>query len=160
MASPSSTVPSHRPRNPEPLGIALEFLRTIWAVDHGLARMSTAMERAIGVTGPQRLAVRLIGRAPGIGPAELATLLHVHRSAATGIVKRLEAKGLVAREVHPGDSRRLTLSLTPRGQEIDRDDRGTIESRVRQVLAASSADETAAAVRVLERLAGALSVSD
>jgi DNA-binding MarR family transcriptional regulator len=141
-----------------PLGPALEFLRTVWAVDHGLGRLSARMERTLGVTGPQRLAIRLIGRGNGIGPAELADLLHVHRSAATGIVRRLEAKKLVARRVHPEDARRWVLSLTEVGRSLDRDDRGTIESRVRQVLAASSPDETAAAARLLERLAGAFAV--
>jgi DNA-binding MarR family transcriptional regulator len=148
------------PAATEPLGPALEFLRTLWAVDHGLARLSTRMKRTIGATGPQRLAIRLIARTRGIGPGELASLLHVHRSAATGIVKRLEASRLVAREVHPRDSRRWVLSLTAAGRAIDRGDRGTIEARVRQVLASSSAAETATAVRVLDRLAGALAVED
>lgn len=141
-----------------PLSAALEFLRTVWAVDHGLGRLSARMERDLGVTGPQRLAIRLIARSNGIGPGELADLLHVHRSAATGIVRRLEAKRLVARHPHPADARRLVLSLTVTGRSLDRDDKGTIEARVRQVLAASSPDETAAAARLLERLAGAFAV--
>lgn len=160
MRSIDQSKTSRRPLATEPLGPALKFLRTLWAVDHGLARLSTRMKRTIGATGPQRLAIRLIGRTRGIGPAELAGLLHVHRSAATGIVQRLEAGKLVSREVHPEDSRRWVLSLTSAGQRIDRDDRGTIEARVRQVLADSSAEETSAAVRVLERLAGALNVED
>jgi DNA-binding MarR family transcriptional regulator len=160
MRSLDQATTRQKPSNTEPLGPALEFLRTLWAVDHGLARLSTRMKRTIGATGPQRLAIRLIGRTRGIGPAELANLLHVHRSAATGIVQRLEASKLVTRETHPGDSRRWVLSLTPAGEKIDRDDRGTIEARVRQVLASSSAEETTAAVRVLDRLAGALAVED
>jgi DNA-binding MarR family transcriptional regulator len=158
MRSADQTSARQKPANTEPLGPALEFLRTLWAVDHGLARLSTRMKRTIGATGPQRLAIRLIGRTRGIGPAELANLLHVHRSAATGIVQRLEARGLLTREVHPRDSRRLILSLTAAGQKVDRDDRGTIEARVRQVLASCSAEEIASAVRLLDRLAGALAV--
>jgi len=160
MRSADQPPARQKPPSTEPLGPALEFLRTLWAVDHGLARLSTRMKRTIGATGPQRLAIRLIGRTRGIGPAELANLLHVHRSAATGIVQRLEARGLLTREVHPRDSRRLLLFLTPAGQKVDRNDRGTIEARVRQVLANSSAEETTAAVRVLDRLAGALAVED
>jgi DNA-binding MarR family transcriptional regulator len=146
--------------DPAPFGSALGFLRGVWAVDHGLARMSSLMERTLGVTGPQRLAIRLIGRSQGIGPAELADLMHVHRSAATGIVRRLEGKKLVARRTHPADARRWILSLTTAGQKIDQEDVGTIESRVRQVLAVSSSEEIAATMRVLERLAGALSVAE
>lgn len=151
---------SSRPREIDSLGPALAFLRTLWSVDHRMAQLSARMKRTIGATGPQRLAIRLIGRVSGIGPAELATLLHVHRSAATGIVQRLEAGRLVTRRAHPEDSRRWVLSLTPAGRRIDRDERGTIEACVRRVLASSSAVETAAAIRVLERLAGALSEED
>lgn len=61
--------------------------------------MSARMEGRLGVTGPQRLAIRIMARREGIGPADLALLLHVHRSAATGLVRRLEAKGLIRREV-------------------------------------------------------------
>lgn len=158
----SPTRRSTGPRSPrnDSLGSALAFLRTLWAVDHGMARLSARMKRSIGATGPQRLALRLIGRSEGIGPAELATLLHVHRSAATGIVQRLEAGKLVTRRAHPEDSRRWVLSLTPAGRRIDRNERGTIEASVRRVLASSSPTETAAAVRILERLARDLGRED
>jgi len=158
--SPTRRSTSPRPAEADSLGSALAFLRTLWAVDHGMAQLSARMKRSIGATGPQRLALRLIGRSEGIGPAELASLLHVHRSAATGIVQRLEAGRLVARRIHPEDSRRWVLSLTPAGRRIDRRQRGTIEACVRRVLARSSAAEAAAAVRILERLAGALARED
>jgi MarR family transcriptional regulator, organic hydroperoxide resistance regulator len=143
-----------------PLGPALEFLRTLWAVDQGLGQMSARMERDLGVTGPQRLALRIIARRPGIGPAELAVMLHVHRSASTGIIRRLEAKQLVAREAHPLDARRWVLKLTAAGRRADLADRGTIEARVRQVLEDSDGREVEAVTRVLERLSGALRVLD
>ncbi len=137
----------------------LEFLRSLWAVDHGLALVSKRMERTLGVTGPQRLAVRLIGQRPGIGPADLADLLHVDRGASTGLVQRLELKGLVQRLRHPGDGRRWSLTLTERGRQVDRLDQGTIEALVRQVLEAAAAEDVRAASHLLRQLIGALQVS-
>ncbi|MCM2332610.1 MAG: MarR family transcriptional regulator [Anaeromyxobacteraceae bacterium] len=134
----------------------LELLRALWAIDHGLAQVSKRMERTLGVTGPQRLAVRLIGQRPGIGPADLADLLHVDRGASTGLVQRLELKGLVQRLRHPGDGRRWSLSLTERGRQVDRLDHGTIEALVRQVLETAAAEEVRAASRLLRQLIGAL----
>ena len=142
------------------LGPGIEFLRTLWAVDHGLAQLSAKMEAELGVTGLQRLALRIIGCRRGIGPAELSLQLHVHRSVATGLVRRLEAKRLVRRQPDPSDARRWQLELTPGGHRLDCLEKGTIESRVRRVLADSSVEEYAAARRLLERLAGALSVHD
>jgi len=143
-----------------PLGVALEFLRQLWAVDHGLAQLSKRMERLFGVTGPQRLAVRIMGRRPGIAPGELAALLHVERGAATGLLKRLASKRLITRVQDRTDARRWHLSLTPEGRRIDRIDRGTIEAQVRQVLEGSTPEEVASAARVMARLTRALSTGD
>jgi hypothetical protein len=43
-----------------PLGGPIDFLRLIWAVDHALQRRSKSMAATIGITGPQRLVIRII----------------------------------------------------------------------------------------------------
>jgi DNA-binding MarR family transcriptional regulator len=151
-----STRSTSKARASKPLGVTLEFLRRLWAVDHGLAQVSKAMDKAIGVTGPQRLAVRLIGRRPGIGPAELADLLHVGRGAATGLLKRLEQRGCIRRVLDSRDARRWHLHLTTAGRRVDRVNRGTIEARVTTVLQASDPRDVAAAARVLDALVRSL----
>lgn len=130
----------------------MEFLRALWAVDHGLAVLSARMERSVGVTGPQRLALRVIGARDGMGPAQLAQQLHVHRSAAGGIVKRLEAKGLITRLPDPVDGRRWCLALTPAGRRIEALQHGTIEALMAKVLRDSTPAEQTGARRVLDRL--------
>jgi DNA-binding MarR family transcriptional regulator len=139
------------------LGAAMEFMRLIWAMDHALHRASKRMELTIGVTGPQRLVLRIIGRFPGIPAGHLARLLHVHPSTLTGVLRRVERSGLIRRRPDPRDGRRSFLGLTARGRELDRTLHGTIEEVVQRVLAATSAAELMAARRVLERLTTALS---
>src|ERR1700761_877276 len=85
----------------ESLGEVLEFMRLLWAVDHALQSNSKRMETALGVTGPQRLVIRLVGQRPGISAGELAELLHVHPSTLTGILSRLEQRGAVVRKPDP-----------------------------------------------------------
>ena len=46
--------------------LVLEFIRRMWAVDHELQRVSKRMVSRIGLTAPQRLAVRFIGRHSGV----------------------------------------------------------------------------------------------
>jgi hypothetical protein len=53
------------------LGRALDFMRLLWAVEHGIGRISRHMEQALGLTGPQRLVVRLLGQRPGISAGAL-----------------------------------------------------------------------------------------
>src|SRR3989440_12137869 len=49
-----------------PLGAVLDFMRLLWAVDHSLQSASKRMESVFGITGPQRLGVRIVGGVPGI----------------------------------------------------------------------------------------------
>lgn len=112
----------------------LTFLRILWGLGHALERRSKAMERTLGVTGPQRLAVRMVGLHPGIHPRDLAMLLCVHPSTLTGILQRLVDAGFVAREVDPIDGRRARLYLTPAGEGVDAATAGTVEDAVRKAL--------------------------
>src|SRR5678816_1894070 len=101
------------------LGNVLDFMRVLWAVDHGLEAASKRMEARVGVTGPQRFVIRMVGRFPGVSAGRLAEILHLHPSTLTGILKRLETRGLIARHVDPSDGRRALFELTPRGARLD-----------------------------------------
>jgi DNA-binding MarR family transcriptional regulator len=139
-----------------PLGPAVDFLRLLWAVDHGLQSASKRMAGSLGVTGPQRLVIRIVGRIPGISPGDLAEILHVHPSTLTGVLTRLVDHGLLARRGDPGDRRRMILTLTDKGRAINRSTAGTVEAGVRRMLSSMSAADLAASERVLRRLAADL----
>ena len=138
---------------PDPV---LEFLRLMWAVDHELHRVSKAMIGRLGLTAPQRLAVRFVGRQPSLTPGQLAELLHLDPGTVSGIVKRLETSGLVTRVRSGGDTRRMHLTLTAKGQTVNRRTRGTVEAAARRTLDEVSSADLAAASRVLRRLAAHL----
>jgi MarR family transcriptional regulator, organic hydroperoxide resistance regulator len=142
---------------PGSLGRTLDFMRLLWAVDHGLTRISRKMQRTKGVTGPQRLVVRVVGRRPGISAGELAQTLHLHPSTLTEVLRRLGERGFLERTSDPGDARRLMFRLTRKGRALDASRSGTVEARVRVALASLSAPDLAAATRVLARIASVLS---
>jgi DNA-binding MarR family transcriptional regulator len=139
-----------------PLGEVLDFLRWLWAVDHGLERAGCRMETRLGVTGPQRLVIRLVGRFPGIRPGRLAAIMHLHPSTVSGLLARLERRGLVVRRPDPRDGRRVRLGLSARGRALDVPAEGTIEAAVAKVLTSFPPSRIAAAREVLGALAGAL----
>jgi DNA-binding MarR family transcriptional regulator len=134
----------------------LQFMRVIWALDHELERVSKRMEASHGLTIAQRMTLLLIGRQPDASAAQLAALMHVHAGTMSGILKRLEAGGFIARSGHESDARRHVLTVTPRGLKANRERRGTFENTIRELLAASPASEIAATERVLTRLAALL----
>jgi DNA-binding MarR family transcriptional regulator len=137
-------------RAPDPI---LEFIRRIWAVDHELQRVSKRMVDRIGLTAPQRLAVRFIGRHSGVTLGRLAELLHLHAGTVTGITRRLEELGLVVQTRGEEDTRRRHLSLTAKGRLVDRRRKGTVEAAVRRTASAVTAKELATAAAVMDVLA-------
>jgi DNA-binding MarR family transcriptional regulator len=139
--------------DPVPLDPALDLMRLMWAVDHQLQSVSKRMLRQIGLTAPQRLAVRFIGREPGLTPGALAMLLHLHPGTVSGIVRRLEGAGLVTRRRSREDTRRIHLELTPAGQRLNRRRKGTVEAAVRRAIAALSPAHVSAAEVLMKQLA-------
>ena len=99
---------------------SLDFLQCLWRTSHALERRSRRMEKAIGLTAPQRLVLRVLGRFPGMTAGQLARALHVDPGTLSASVRRLEARGLVERRRDPVDTRRVTLGLTRQGRALDK----------------------------------------
>ncbi len=131
-------------------------MQLLWAVVHGLQSTSKRMTAALGVTGPQRLVLRVLGLFPGLSAGDLASVLHVHPSTLTGVLQRLVAQRWLLRVEDPGDRRRAVLRLTARGARVNAVVGGTVESAVAAALDVVSNRDRAATMRVLARLAGAL----
>ena len=138
-----------------PLGAVLDFMRLLWAVDHALQSASKRMEATYGVTGPQRLVVRIVGRFPGISAGRIAEILHVHPSTLTGILKRLQQRGVLQRKADSRDGRRALFGLTSKGRKLDTVKTGMVELAVRRVLA-QDPPSVAAAQQVLAALTAEL----
>ena len=136
-----------------PLGEVLDFLGMLWAVEHSLNRLSKRLHATLDVTGPQRLVLRVVGRFPGIPSGEVASILRLDPSTMSGILVRLERRGLIQRRPDPRDRRRILLALTVQGRELDVDETSAIDTVAGEILAGLSATDVAASRRVLERLA-------
>jgi DNA-binding MarR family transcriptional regulator len=139
-----------------PLGEVFEFMRLIWTVHHSLQRTSKHMEALLGITGPQRLVLRIVGRFPGIPAGQLAEILRLHPSTMTGILKRLQRRGFLHRRKDPKDARRALLGLTPKGRQLDVETRGTVEDAVKQTLASVPGNHVQGARKTLSHLAALL----
>ena len=84
------------PRSSLPLGETLEFLGLIWSVDHALQTLSKRMQGTLGVTGPQRLLLRIVARFPGLPAGEIAGRFSVSAPTISRHLSLLEAAGLVS----------------------------------------------------------------
>lgn len=106
MSSMTSRADTTRPRE---LGAVLDFLRLLWAIEHLLKSTSKRMQRHLGMTGPQRLVLRIVEQFPGISAGELSEILHLHPSTLTGVIARLASRRLLVRERDFHDGRRVLL---------------------------------------------------
>ena len=134
----------------------LRFMQVLWALVHGLERASKRMRGEVGITGPQRLVLRIVGLSPGTSAGELAATLRVHPSTLTGVLKRLERQRLLTRLADPCDGRRAVLRLTPRGRRANAIRAGTVEAAVAAALTASLPRDREAARRLIESIASRL----
>jgi DNA-binding MarR family transcriptional regulator len=136
-------------KRPKPAGETLQFMQRMWEVVHALDVRSKRMERTIGVTGPQRLVLRIVGQSPGKVASEIAATLGIHPSTLTGILARLEERGALLREIDAEDRRRARFRLTALGRKIDGLRRGTVEAAVKRSLARAGDETVASTTRLL-----------
>jgi DNA-binding MarR family transcriptional regulator len=122
-------------RQPEvTLDETLGFMQVLWALDHGLQTVSMRMRAQLGLTGLQRLVLRIAAVNPGISAGALASTLHLHPSTLTGVLARLERKKFLVRLVDPADRRRALFRIGRAGKALLARRAGTVEHAVAQLL--------------------------
>jgi DNA-binding MarR family transcriptional regulator len=131
----------------------LDFMQVLWRLVHGLEQRSKRTAARTGITGPQRLVIRLVGLDPKISASELAALLHLHRSTVTGVLRRLERQGLLSRRPYVHDRRRAELTLSARGQKVNRMRTDTAEATIGNALQRLSARDRTCTRRALAAIA-------
>jgi len=138
------------------LGPVLDFMRRLWAIDHAMQSLSKRMESELGLTSPQRLVIRIVGRYPGISAGRLADILHVHPSTLTGVLGRLDERGLLTRKTDKADLRRALFTLTAKGRALDVPHPRTVEAAIEAALAPLPVRNIRVAEELLAQLATAL----
>jgi len=134
----------------------LDFMRLLWDIEHGLQSTSKRMRATLGVTGPQRLVLRVVSRFPGMSAAEAAHVVRLHPSTLTGVIQRLVDKGLLVRDRDPRDTRRMRLRVVPRAGRYTRHSAGTVEAAIKAALESMPATHVTHARAVLTAVANAL----
>lgn len=117
-----------------------------------VAAFQSEME-AIGcdITPVQFAALSALVEHPGIDQATLAARIALDRATMTGVVGRLEAKGLVSREVCVSDRRARKLELTSEGLRTLDLIGPSVDRAQRQIVRKLSEDETAEFMRLLRK---------
>lgn len=83
-------------------------------------RVTKAVARGMGLTGPQVTALKILEAVGEISLSELSERMSARNSTITGIVDRMERDGLVVRERSEQDRRVVKIRATERGSQIAR----------------------------------------
>jgi DNA-binding MarR family transcriptional regulator len=134
----------------------LDFMRLLWSIEHGLQSTSKRMTARLGITGPQRLVLKMVHRFPGILAGELAHTLRLDPGTISGIVQRLVDKRLIVRERDSADGRRVHLRIGEKARRFTRPTSGTIEAAVKKALRRKPAAHVLHSRDVLRAVADAL----
>lgn len=150
-----SPLPDPAP-DPDPSPEATAMLGQLWRANHELELLSKRMIKTLGVTGPQRMVLRIVSRKPGISATRICEVARIHPSTLTGILERLVRGGLLERARDDEDGRRARFHVAATGRRIVEQRRGTVESAMVSSLGELSAEERAGVRRWLDAFADAL----
>jgi DNA-binding MarR family transcriptional regulator len=106
-------------------GLAAELMRLSQLVAHVFADVS----RSRDLTPQQAQLLCTLIEGP-VGMSELGRLLHLEKSSLTGLVDRVERRGLVLRTRDPGDRRASQVALTGQGARLAAESHEDVTARL------------------------------
>ncbi|GAB3141741.1 MarR family winged helix-turn-helix transcriptional regulator [Amycolatopsis sp. NPDC004378] len=111
-----------------------------------LAELAEPLYAPLGITGRQLALLTLFGEGPALSQQDGAARLGIDRTTMVALVDELEAKGLVRREVAPGDRRKRLVTLTAEGERV-REAGEEVTRQAEALLLAPLADDDAQRLR-------------
>lgn len=123
---------------------------------------SKRVQKDFGVSIPQILCLEYLKQSPGYRATQRAIRdhLNLNSSTVTGIVGRLEKKGLLARLPRSGDKRVMHISLTSKGDELLEKTPDLLQERLQKKLKRLSLDEIIQVGASLDLLIEMLEIED
>lgn len=133
-------------------GIEESILRSLRRIVRGIDLYSRQLATRYSLTGPQLVCLRQLSKAGAVSAGELAESVSVSKPTASGILDRLELRGLVRRVRDEADRRRVIVDLTAAGAELVRTAPTPLQQRLAERLGKLPSAEQEEIDRVLRRI--------
>lgn len=127
-----------------------DFQPVFWAAKRMLANASAMAFARHGVYEGQQYILQCLWAQEGLTPGEVAGRLGLATPTVTRATARMEAAGLLRREPHERDRRRVRLFLTDRGRALEKTIGHEIDELSERALASLDRSERAGLVRALD----------
>ena len=112
------------------------------------------------LTGPQLICVRQLLKHGPMAPGELAKRVSLSPATVTGIIDRLEKRGIISRERSSEDKRKVVIALTPSGDQLVSQMPPPLHESFSRRLAELPPQEQAEIDRVLTRIVDMMEAQD
>lgn len=130
----------------------LKSVRLLAECMQGFERVSGEAVRRNGLTHAQFDIIATLGNTTGMSYKELGERTLITKGTLTGVIERLEQKGLVLRERSSDDKRSFFVRLTPAGEQVFCDVFPKVIARGRELFTAYSDAEFDALEAALSQL--------
>jgi len=137
-----------------------EVLIKIRKIVRSINLESKKIQKEYGVSIPQILCLNYLNQSENYraNQGEIRKFLHLNSSTVSGIINRLELKGLVARLPATGDKRTVVISLTTKGDKLLEKIPSLLHEQLSDKLKKLNSDELKNLENSLELLVGLLDI--
>ncbi len=95
-----------------------DVIKALRRITRAIDLHSRELLQAYGLTSPQLAALRELGRREAVSMSELARAMHLSQATLTGVLDRLEKRGLARRARSGTDRRSVVVQLTDEGRVL------------------------------------------
>lgn len=114
-------------------------------------QLENELMRNYDVTLSQWAVLAIVWEHEGIRSSDLQEILHVKVSTASGVIKRMEKKGLIVRKKNIEDRREMNLYSTDLSKNIEKEVIETVKDLNRDMLQGFSAEEKELFMDMMDR---------
>ena len=135
-----------------------EILLSVRKIMRAIDMHSSNLARNYGLTSPQLICLKKLASETTITPGELAKKVNLSHATVTGIINRLEKKGLVERNRSQEDGRSFLINITDEGLSMLESNPSMLQEQFMKGLLSLAEWEKTMILSSLQRITSILSV--
>ena len=136
------------------------ILLSLRKITRAIDLYSHKLARQYSLTGPQIVCLRQLRREGSSTPSRIAKGMHLSQATVTGILDRLDARGLIVRERSKEDRRRVNVVLSEMGKEIVATSPSPLQERFAAKLAVLPEANQAVIATILQQIVTMMEADD
>jgi DNA-binding MarR family transcriptional regulator len=143
-----------------PLSLEQQVIAALRKITRAIDLHSRRLLKQCGLTSPQLAALQAVERLQPITVGALAQEIHLGQATLTGILRRLEDRGLVTRNRGDRDRRSVLVTLSSAGREILQKSPSPLQERFHRELSKLQEWEQTQILATLQRIASMMDAGD